>query len=370
MVENYKNSQSHSCFNSRRSIASAMLRYLPLLSQVIVLVLSASVTEQKEAPAKVPTCLDVDGYNVCHYKGVLVDVTQRRFEDRLEIGDLDLLAIREDAFKNLTATHLYLNQGNRISVLKRESFRGLPMLKWLHLDSNVVPLSGHLFAELGNLQSLSLVFNKINSIPADSFAGLSKLTWLYLGHNDIASVDADSFSYPNPELLFLWLNNNKITRIEPGAFASLTELNRLYLDHNKLQDLQAGVFQGLNKLEVLYLNDNQLTSVTRPLFRGLVDLKKLYLQHNEISTLEAGTFQELSQLEQLYLGKNKLSHIVVGAFAGILELQVLDLSDNNIHTADNVIFEGLTKLRLLKIDSNSTEKQIGDSSTTPATFTL
>ncbi|XP_024893667.1 leucine-rich repeat transmembrane neuronal protein 4-like, partial [Temnothorax curvispinosus] len=294
-----------------------MSRFLLFFSQVVILFLSARASSE----VKKPTCRDNDGYNVCHYKGGLVEVTQSRFEDRLDLSDLDLLAIREDAFKNVSATHLYLNQGNRISVLKRESFRGLPNLERLHLDGNVVPLSGHLFAELGHLQSLSLIFNKIDSIPKDSFAGLSSLMWLYLGHNDIEAIEAESFSNVNPGLLYLWLNSNKISRVAPGSFAGLTELSRLHLDYNRLEELPSGAFRGLNKLEDLYLNDNRITSVSRSLFRDLVSLKRLYLQQNEISALEPGTFRELSQLELLRLDGNKLSHIVVGTFAGLSNLE-------------------------------------------------
>lgn len=328
---------------------SAMSRSPLLLWQIAFLFLSARASSE----VKEPTCRNIDGYNVCHYKGVLVEVTQRRFEDRLDISDLDLLAIRGDAFKNVSATHLYLNQGNRISVLKRESFRGLPNLQRLHLDSNVVPLSGHLFAELGQLQSLSLVFNKIDSIPRDSFAGLSSLMWLYLGHNDIGAVEAESFSNINPELLYLWLNNNNISRIAPGSFAGLTELNRLHLDYNRLEGLPIGAFRGLNKLEDLYLNDNRITSVSRALLRDLVGLKRLYLQRNEISALEPETFRELPQLEQLRLDGNKLSHIVVGTFAGLSNLEDIKLSDNHIRTVDNGAFADFVKLRYLYFGGNN-----------------
>lgn len=58
-----------------------------------------------------------------------MNVTERYFdyfENGLDISDLDLLAIREDAFKNMPAMHL--NRDNRMFVLKKGSFRGLPRL--------------------------------------------------------------------------------------------------------------------------------------------------------------------------------------------------------------------------------------------------
>ncbi|XP_071576144.1 uncharacterized protein [Temnothorax nylanderi] len=340
----------------------AMSRFLPLFSQVVILFLSARASSE----VKEPTCQDNGnvttlqrfGYNVCHYKGVLVEVTQSRFEDQLsllDLCDLDLLEIRENAFKNVSTDTLHLDLGNRISVLKRESFRGLPNLKVLYLDSNVVPLSGHLFADLRHLQLLSLMFNKIDSIPKDSFAGLSSLIWLYLGYNDIEAIEAESFSNLNPGVESLYLDKNKISRVAPDSFAGLTELNYLYLDYNQLEDLPSGAFRGLNKLKKLYLNDNRITSVSRSLLRDLVGLERLYLQQNEISALEPDTFRDLSQLKHLNLSGNKLSHIVVGTFAGLSNLEDITLSDNGIHTVDNGTFADLVKLRYLYFGGNNFE---------------
>lgn len=124
---------------------------------------------------------------------------------------MELQEIREDAFKNLTVKYLYLGQGNRISVLKKGSFRGMPNLMELFLENNKVPLSAHLFAKLGHLEQLVLFNNKINSIPVNSFAGLSNLTRLDLSMNNITAIGADIFSSFNPELQHLWLNQDNIS---------------------------------------------------------------------------------------------------------------------------------------------------------------
>ncbi|XP_039308711.1 leucine-rich repeat transmembrane neuronal protein 4 isoform X1 [Solenopsis invicta] len=334
-----------------------MSRFLLLFSQVVLLV-SAWVSSEDSSEKQKSTCQNIDGYNVCHYEGVLVEVTQLRFEDRLDnredrlyISNLDLLAIQEDAFKNVTATHLYLNEGNRISNVKRGSFRGLPKLKHLHLGNNVVTLSEHLFAELGeHLQTLTLYFNKIDLISKDSFAGLSNLMWLFLICNDIEAIDAKSFSNLNVELLNL--GHNKISHIAPGTFAGLTELIYLDLEYNQLTGLPSDAFRGLNKLEDLYLNNNRITSVSRELLRDLVGLKNLYLQQNEISALEPETFRDLYRLELLRLDGNKLSHIVVGTFAGLSNLKYINLSNNNIRTVDNGAFADFVNVRYLSFGGN------------------
>lgn len=322
-----------------------MWRFLLLFSQIVLMVSASSETKE-------PTCKNLDGHNVCQYEGVLVEVTQQHFQDDLHISDMDLRAIQEDAFKNVTVIYLHLNKGNNISVLTRGSFRGLPNLKRLDLDHNVVTLSEYLFAELPKLRMLWLGFNGINSVPKNSFAGLSSLTWLILNDNKISTIEEEFVSNLNPKLIYLGLDGNKISHVAPGAFAELTELKHLYLNRNQLQSLPKDAFRGLNKLEILNLDNNPLTSLSQAL-SDLVGLKTLRLYYNKISNLEPGTFQDLSQLQSLLLYGNKLSHIKAGTFAGLSKLKELDLANNNIHTVDNDTFSDLVELRSLRLNSNN-----------------
>lgn len=298
-------------------------------------------------------CKQITGYKVCERKGTLVDVTQQEFEERLEIHDMNLLSIREGAFKNLSTTKLSLGLGNKISVVRRESFKGLDKLVRLDLDSNVVQLSPNLFSELKQLNSLSLIFNKINDIPKDTFADLSNLMWLYLGHNDIRSINKNSFSGLSSSLLFLWLNDNKISSVESGTFGQMPELTRLHLENNKLTSIQQGVLKGLHKLDGLFLEYNQLGGVSKTDFKGLIGLRILNLHHNQIDGIEEGAFSDLKQLEQLDLRKNRLSTIEARVFNGLTSLKKLDLSDNKIGVVQSNAFQGLPALKTLNLANNN-----------------
>lgn len=200
------------CWRVKTRPIETMEKTPPLFSTLpLVLLLLLTIVRSQELA---PQCKRITGYEVCERKGTLVDVTQQEFEDRLDIHDMNLLSIRENAFKNLSTTKLSLGLGNKISVVRRESFKGLDKLARLDLDSNAIQLSPNLFSELKQLNSLSLIFNRIDDIPRDTFADLSNLMWLYLGHNDVRSIDKNSFSGLSSSLLFLWLNDNKISSIE------------------------------------------------------------------------------------------------------------------------------------------------------------
>lgn len=316
----------------------------------LVLLLLLTVAQCQEQSLQ---CKQITGYKVCERKGTLVDVTQQEFEERLDIHDMNLLSIREGAFKNLSTTKLSLGLGNKISVVGRESFKGLDKLVRLDLDSNLVQLSPNLFSELKQLNSLSLIFNKINDIPKDTFAGLSNLMWLYLGHNDIRSISKNSFTGLSSSLLFLWLNDNKISSVESGTFGQMPELTRLHLENNKLTSIQQGVLKGLHKLDGLFLEYNQLGRVSKTDFKGLIGLRILNLHHNQIDNIEEGAFSDLKQLEQLDLRKNRLSTIEARVFNGLTSLKKLDLSDNRIGVVQLAAFQDLPALKTLNLANNN-----------------
>lgn len=339
------------CWRVKTRPIETMEKTPPLFSTLpLVLLLLLTIVRSQELA---PQCKRITGYEVCERKGTLVDVTQQEFEDRLDIHDMNLLSIRENAFKNLSTTKLSLGLGNKISVVRRESFKGLDKLARLDLDSNAIQLSPNLFSELKQLNSLSLIFNRIDDIPRDTFADLSNLMWLYLGHNDIRSIDKNSFSGLSSSLLFLWLNDNKISSIESGTFGQMPELTRLHLENNKLTSIRQGVFKGLHKLDGLFLEHNQLARVSKTDFKGLIGLRILNLHHNRIESIEEDAFSDMKQLEQLDLRKNQLSTIEARVFSGLTSLKKLDLSDNKIGVVRPAAFEGLPALKTLNLANNN-----------------
>ena len=93
---------------------------------------------------------------------------------------------------------------------------------------------------LSQLESLSLVKNKIRTI--DSLPGMfpSSLKHLYLSDNEIAKVSSILFTNATSRLETLYLDGNPLTTIEPGAFKHMATLDWLELSATHLTRLPMG----------------------------------------------------------------------------------------------------------------------------------
>ncbi|CAL7952260.1 unnamed protein product [Xylocopa violacea] len=320
---------------------------LSIFSIVLLCLAIAGAEEQ-------PSCQLLEGYRVCHKRGTLTEVVDEESSDHyLYIHYFNLTAIGENAFKNLSkTTTLSLGEGNKISAVTRDSFKGLEQLEELHLDNNTIPLSANLFAELKQLASLTLTFNKINKIPKDAFSGFTMLISLHLDYNDLESIDKDAFStLPTFATRLISLSNNKISNIETGALSHLHQLRWLYLDNNKLTAI-GSLTQGLQNLVELSLKNNQLTGISKNDLKGLNELMGLYLEQNQIANIEEGAFADLVQMVHLDLKKNHLTQINGNLFRGMSKLQKLDLSENQITVLKPDAFAGLPALKTLSLAGN------------------
>lgn len=304
------------------------------MSRLLVLSLIIPVSLSTLSAVEDVTCRDRNDFTICRRDDVLLIVSQQGGTSSLNIHDLSLVEVHEDAFKNLSTTRLSLGQGNRISRLTRESFRGLANLEELHLENNRVTLKPGLFSELKELKALYLNFNRIDSVPELAFDGLPFLKWLSLRYNHLDVVDEEMFVGSTDSLRFLRLDNNRIATVVPGAFEKLHEATHLHLEHNLLDKILPGTFRGLDRLTALFLDYNSLTTITKDYFDQLASLQMLGLQFNEITWIESGAFDGLISLRKLNLRRNRLTRIGVGIFDGLAKLDDLDLSYNFINIVE------------------------------------
>jgi Leucine-rich repeat (LRR) protein len=124
---------------------------------------------------------------------------------------------------------------NGINVIESDAFHFLLKLKNLNLDRNELTTDKTFpaFANLGNLEHLSLENNRIDS--------LEELKALRL-----------------PRLLVLNLHDNQIAKLSKQTFVTLPALVNLNLDFNQILDIEAGAFDGLINLRVLSFVQNIL----------------------------------------------------------------------------------------------------------------
>ncbi|KAM6289117.1 LOW QUALITY PROTEIN: stress-induced-phosphoprotein 1 [Aegotheles albertisi] len=121
---------------------------------------------------------------------------------------------------------------NRIHTLPLRAFEGLPALRRLVLDGNL----------LANPR-----------MADDSFSRLPNLRELSLGRNALAAPPAN---LPRARLRRLSLAANAITSVPAGALARMAALERLDLDDNNLTTLPRGLFDDLGSLSHLGLRNN------------------------------------------------------------------------------------------------------------------
>ncbi|KAK7886130.1 hypothetical protein WMY93_025751 [Mugilogobius chulae] len=215
--------------------------------------------------------------------------------------------------------YLYL-QNNDIEALSADAFRNATQLRWLNLNRNKITSKG---------------------IEQDVLSAMSQLAHLYMDDNLLSSVPS-----PLPRSLeHLRLSRNRISKIPAGIFSGMNNLNLLDLQSNKLMDdaVTEVSLKGLNNLVQINLAKNQLTSM--PI--GLPPTTtQLFLDGNNIDKIPADYFKGLPKVTFIRLNYNKLasSGVPKDVFnvSSILDLQ---LSHNQL-TEVPLIPSGLEHLYL------------------------
>lgn len=215
--------------------------------------------------------------------------------------------------------YLYL-QNNLIEVLSADALRNATSLRWLNLNRNKISSEG---------------------VEQDVLSKMSHLAHLYMDDNLLSSVPS-----PLPASLeHLRLSRNRISKIPAGVFIGMDKLNLLDLQGNKLMDdaVTEANLKGLDSLVQINLAKNQL-SVMPP---GLPPTTtQLFLDGNNIEKIPSDYFKSLPKVAFLRLNNNKLGSggVPKDVFnaSSILDLQ---LSHNQL-TEVPLIPSGLEHLHL------------------------
>ena len=87
---------------------------------------------------------------------------------------------------------------NHIGTIDPIAFRGIPKLRKLHLQHNVLrSIKRQMFASLTSLTELDLGNNRISNIEAQSFSGLANLRELNLLGNKLPKLEDIMMRYPS-----------------------------------------------------------------------------------------------------------------------------------------------------------------------------
>jgi Leucine-rich repeat (LRR) protein len=210
-------------------------------------------------------------------------------------------------------------------------------------------------AELTQLTSLNLRYNKIGTEGAAALAALTQLTLLDLGGNQIGDNGASSLAALT-QLTTLNLWNNQIGAEGAAALAALAQLTSLKLWSNQIGDEGAAALAALTQLTSLDLGNNQIGAEGAAALAALTQLTSLDLWYNKIGDEGAAALAALTQLTSLNLGNNQIGAEGAAALAALTQLTSLDLENNKIGAEGAAALAALTQLISLNLKNN----QIGD----------
>lgn len=97
-------------------------------------------------------------------------------------------------------------------------------------------------------------------------------------------------------------------KIDRYSFAQFPNLENLDLGDNNIRALKHRTFQFLNKLQVLIHSQNRLKAIGKNAFSGLTYLYRLDLANYILSSFQAGLFLGLENLELLNLSFDKITY--------------------------------------------------------------
>eukprot|EP01087_Luapelamoeba_hula_P010709 TRINITY_DN2842_c1_g1_i2.p1 TRINITY_DN2842_c1_g1~~TRINITY_DN2842_c1_g1_i2.p1 ORF type:complete len:1021 (-),score=130.51 TRINITY_DN2842_c1_g1_i2:58-3120(-) len=211
------------------------------------------------------------------------------------------------------------------------------------VGSGNFPTHGHNERSPRRLKRLTLVRNKLTSLPAE-MEGLTGLQRLEVGNNMLAAIPANFFEHM-PLLEEFSAFMNKITEL-PREIGWARSLKKLILSVNHISKLPEEVGLCINLVE-LDLATNLLTSLPE-MFGQLTTMQRLNLSCNRMKVL-SDLIGNLTQLDRLDLRFNELRRLPP-AIANCTSLHSLYLGQNKLKQLPSL--HSLTNLYTLAAEEN------------------
>ena len=273
------------------------------------------------------------------------------FKNQRKLIELRLFCGRESSldpliFANLPNLEKLTIEKNCLISWPENIFKNNQKLKFLELQKTKILILEKLLAPM-TLRIVSFRNCEILKLSEDLFQNSSNIEELDLSTNKLILLPKDIF-VDQIMLRVLDLSINGIMELSDGLFDTTLNMRRLRLTANKLTIISRYVkstnskqyinnsptnrrlFVNLEKLETLSLSYNQLTTIDDS-FRYLGNLQVIDLQFNQLSSTE-NLFDSTWNLEKIYLGGNEINEFSLSIYSRISNLQIIDLSQNNFQT--------------------------------------
>jgi Leucine-rich repeat (LRR) protein len=159
---------------------------------------------------------------------------------KLEVFDAtstELKYINKNTFQNAGNLRSIFLQNNQMNTIIHNCFDPAENLETLDLSNNaIVKVHSEAFAALKNLQHLNLSKNKIAAFDDKFFENLHNLKWIGLEFNRLTMIASTLFTKAHQKLEGISLSFNQINEISPHIFDNLENLRFLLLTNNKCVD--------------------------------------------------------------------------------------------------------------------------------------
>lgn len=259
----------------------------------------------------------------------------------IDLGLNNLNDLPGDLFDNLRELSTLNLFANNISTIDSKLFKDLTSLKTLELMTNQISeIPEGIFRNLTSLTKLSLRKNIFITFPKDLFKYNKMLQSIQLADNPFLTIIPENFFANLTNLEQITLNLCNLSALSITVFRGATNLTILDLADNKLQHLERGLFHDNKLLEELHLENNQLQVLDEQIFENLNRLEYLYLGYNHLK-IQDNTFYGLGRLKQLNMEYNSITFFTIKSLQPFKDLEKLNLSHNNL-TLTNKVWENYT----------------------------
>ncbi|XP_062700932.1 chaoptin-like isoform X2 [Aedes albopictus] len=311
--------------------------------------------------------------------------------EELRITRAGLKSIKNRAFANLRGLKRLDLSENRVDSIEPNAFNeighSLISLRMSHgLGAQMSQIPYEAFRQLTVLEALDLSNNKLKTLNENSFHFMGDLVSLELHDNQIESLPRGTFQGDiHNKLKLISLRYNNLKQLSTHSFADLGDLNAIYLDDNRIESIEKRTFMNLNNLKVLNLRGNKLNKVADESFQNLPELEKLDMAYNALPSFDFDYFDQVGSLASLEvdvshnrisaLGEQfipatneslsvQLAHVNNGREHGVplSNIKHLDMSSNNISRIDGGYFKpvelSLVKLSLAANRISNTSREV------------
>ncbi|XP_030028439.2 protein artichoke [Manduca sexta] len=250
--------------------------------------------------------------------------------------------------QSLPLSSLYVDNCE-VEHIENDTFFGLNNLKTLSLKNNSLKSVDLASINVPGLKHLSLSFNVLDSLPADSFSQLPLLEVLYLEHCNIEHIFEGTFKY-NRNLLRLNLAQNIISTIPSNLLVAGNSMSEFNISNNFLDYMPYDAFYDFTEVETLDVADNLLPKIELTGLEKLIKLKYLTLRKNEIKSIIVRKKLEFNELISFDISYNRLENLPVVIFDIFPNILYVNVSNNDIVHFDFLLSYKRVGISLMNVD--------------------